>query len=77
MSSNEETPVIKLIIIAVLSVALALVTSERLRIGVQVIFEECNFTENSVVEVGGALGVGFNLPSASQEEIRPVEIRDW
>ncbi len=42
-----------------------------------VVFEECIFTDNLGVEVGGALGVGFYLPSASQEQIQPVEIRNW
>ena len=46
-------------------------------IGVFGLFERCNFTENFATQAGGAVGVAFNLPSISQQQILPLEIRDW
>lgn len=57
--------------------ALEVYTYDNIEIGVFTSFQSCNFTGNSAEEAGGALGVGFHLPSASQQQVQPVEIKDW
>lgn len=64
-------------VLSLLYTALSLLTSDNLKIGVAMVIQQCNFINNTANEVGAALGVALNLPSASQEGIQPLEIKDW
>lgn len=57
--------------------ALTLSTSDNLGIKASVRFEDCVFSQNTAVEVGGALGVAFHRPSVNHQGIDPLEIMNW
>ena len=57
--------------------AVNVLTLEDGQLGIFTRFENCSFSDNSAVEVGGALGAAFYILSRAAQSINPLEIVDW
>ena len=47
------------------------------QLGIFTKFENCLFSDNSAVEVGGAIGAAFYILTRGAQSINPLEIVDW